>query len=439
MAAAEFEDIHFESIKPDSFGNWINNPESEFHDELPIASKEAKARRVGSQSSAIFQTFALGVSTNRDDWMYDFSDDALRIKVAYLNEKFRSQRRKGPFDKRIKWSRNLKRRFSQNRKETIGEIGDVNYRPFVRKWHYDSDLFVDERGLRDEFKRGQIRNTAIAFTDPTAQKPWFACAVDIVPDLHFVGSGAGTIYVPIAVITSDGACLDNITDWALDQFRAHYKARTPSPPATEGPVASATMVEATESDEARRTELGKPANAALGGAPHPDPTPSGHLPPQGRKGRAICKDAIFHYVYAVLHDPVYREKYAQNLKREFPRIPLYADFWRWVGWGETLMGLHIGYESAQPWPLTRTDTPDAKAAAAGLKPRPILRADQEHGIIALDSETQLSGVPPEAWAYKLGNRCALEWILDQHKEKTPKDQTIREKFNTYRFADSKRR
>ena len=55
----------------------------------------------------------------------------------------------------------------------------------------------------------------------------------------------------------------------------------------------------------------------------------------------------------------------------------------------------------------------------------------------LDSETQLSGVPREAWSYRLGNRSALEWILDQHKEKTPKDPTIREKFNTYRFADYK--
>jgi predicted helicase len=46
-------------------------------------------------------------------------------------------------------------------------------------------------------------------------------------------------------------------------------------------------------------------------------------------------------------------------------------------------------------------------------------------------------VPREAWEYRLGNRSALEWILDQHKEKTPKDPTIRERFNTYRFADHK--
>ena len=47
----------------------------------------------------------------------------------------------------------------------------------------------------------------------------------------------------------------------------------------------------------------------------------------------VTKDAIFHYVYAVLHDPIYREKYAQNLKREFPRIPFYPDFRRWADWG----------------------------------------------------------------------------------------------------------
>jgi predicted helicase len=41
-----------------------------------------------------------------------------------------------------------------------------------------------------------------------------------------------------------------------------------------------------------------------------------------------------------------------------------------------------------------------------------------------------------ATARKLGNRCALEWILDQYKEKKPKDPTIREKFNTYRRARS---
>ncbi len=85
----------------------------------------------------------------------------------------------------------------------------------------------------------------------------------------------------------------------------------------------------------------------------------------------------------------------------------------------------------------RIDTEDEKAAKTGARPKPVLKSDKDTGIIRLDTETQLTGVPKEAWTYVLGNRSALDWILDQYKEKTPKDPTIREKFNTYRFADYK--
>ena len=67
------------------------------------------------------------------------------------------------------------------------------------------------------------------------------------------------------------------------------------------------------------------------------------------------------------------------------------------------------------------------------------KQDKERGIIRIDDRTTLSGVPESAWRYMLGNRSALEWVLDQYKEKKPRDPTIREKFNTYRFADHKER
>jgi len=154
------------------------------------------------------------------------------------------------------------------------------------------------------------------------------------------------------------------------------------------------------------------------------------------KAAGISKDDIFAYVYGVLHDPVYRETYALNLKREFPRIPLYPDFKRWRDWGEDLLGLHISYETVEPFELTRVDAPDPKRAE-GTTPVVKLKSDPDNGVIVLDAETQLTGVPRAAWDYRLGNRSAIDWVLDQHKEKTPKDPTIREKFNTYRFADHK--
>jgi hypothetical protein len=144
-----------------------------------------------------------------------------------------------------------------------------------------------------------------------------------------------------------------------------------------------------------------------------------------------------------------------NLKREFPRIPFYPDFRQGAAWGKELMELHIGYESVEAHLLQRIEAkpggdqprPNASkeprtAVGDGFipsepAPRAMLKADKENGCILLDSRTTLAGIPPEAWTYKLGNRSALEWILDQYKEKKPKDPTIREKFNTYRFADYK--
>ena len=111
------------------------------------------------------------------------------------------------------------------------------------------------------------------------------------------------------------------------------------------------------------------------------------------------------------------------------------------------MNLHIGYETVEPYPLTRTEAGPAaqpfsrkrgeNASVRAEAPKAMLKADKEAGRIVLDTQTTLAGIPPEAWDYRLGNRSALEWILDQYKEKKPKDPTIREKFDTYRFADHK--
>jgi predicted helicase len=149
--------------------------------------------------------------------------------------------------------------------------------------------------------------------------------------------------------------------------------------------------------------------------------------------RKLTKESIFHYVYAVLYDPVYRETYALNLRPEFPRIPLYGDFWCWSDWGKELMALHVGYDSIEPWPLQRVDLPPPKGADR-LPPKVLLRADKVKAAVDVDSETLLRDVPHAAWDYKLGNRSALEWVLDQHKERKPKDPIVGTSFNTYRFA-----
>ena len=143
----------------------------------------------------------------------------------------------------------------------------------------------------------------------------------------------------------------------------------------------------------------------------------------------------------MLHDPVYRHTYRVDLLREFPRLPFYHEFDIWKKMGQELLDLHIGFESAEPWSLERVEkSPSPQPSpikGEGVNPRVILRADKGKGTIILDDKTTLTGVPPEAWEYRLGSRSALEWVLDQYKEKKPRDPTIAERFNTYRFADYK--
>lgn len=224
-----------------------------------------------------------------------------------------------------------------------------------------------------------------------------------------------------------------------------YYAANPSPLAGEGGAPIGAEGEGSGASAPIKTSAPDGEDETLGAQTRAAPSPSAakaapSSPARGEgvssSSATITKDAIFAYCYAVLHDPLYREKYALNLKREFPRIPFYPDFEQWVEWGEQLLKLHIDYEKVKPAKLKRVDMPAPKRAA-GTHPKPKLKSAPETGVIVIDEDTQLTGVPKEAWEYRLGNRSAIDWVLDQHKEKTPRDPTIREKFNTYRFADYK--
>ena len=153
-------------------------------------------------------------------------------------------------------------------------------------------------------------------------------------------------------------------------------------------------------------------------------------------GKRVTRDAIFYYVYAVLHDPIYLETYRLDLKREFPRIPFYSDFRQWATWGKALLNLHTGYEKLEPWPITKVNVATSRAIT-GTYARPILRSYSNVGTAVIDTDTEVTGNPPKAWSYRLGNRSAIDWVLDQYREKKPRDAIIATKFNDYRLSDYK--
>lgn len=381
--------VTFERVQPDEKANWVNQTENDWDSLLPVADKTTKSAKTKGQERAVFKLYSLGVVTARDEWVVGKVLPQVAHKVDTFLSTYRNEleeRSPPPWDRSeihplyptsIKWTRALKASWKMKKSLSLkaGLLVSTMYRPFCKEFLYFApELNEMQYQLQKIFPNGREAQCIVISGQP-ASKPFQCFALNHLPSYDTLEK---TTCLPFERHATDGSAVDNITDWALAKFTTHY---------------------------------GKAAK--------------------------VTKDDIFHYVYGVLHDPLYRTTYAQNLKRELPRIPLYPDFLQWAVWGKRLMNLHIGYEGVDPWPVTRTDTPDTKARTAGVSPKVILKSDPEGGTITLDSETTLTGIPREAWDYRLGNRSGLDWILDQHKEKTPKDPTIREKFNTYRFADHK--
>ncbi|MFI3190514.1 hypothetical protein BCS42_02950 [Crenothrix sp. D3] len=380
-----FTNIEFDKINPDDKGNWLNLTDNDFDNLMPVCDKEVK---LGKKQGAIFKLFSLGVVTNRDEWVYDDSKVNLTKKIELFMNIYNSEiKRWGKaekilntndfVDRAIKWTEELEGHLKKgnNLQFKDNNINLSTYRPYIKKYFY-FDKIITHRIYQNDSIFGfesKYENLVICFSGQSSSKHFQCLAVNQLSGLDFLEK---TQCLPLYVYDKDGNPHDNITDWALTQFQARY---------SESKVMSL------------------------------DST----------------KEAIFHYVYAVLHNPAYREKYEQNLKREFPRIPFYDDFAQWADWGKALMALHLNYETVEKYPLKRLDTPPI------AKPKAKLKADKINSVIQLDDNTRLSDIPLQAWEYKLGNRSALEWVLDQYKEKKPKDPTIAEKFNTYRFADYK--
>ena len=382
LGAESLKTMKVERLEPDRRNVWLDQTANDWDDFLPLADKRVKSGQRGSKDRAIFQLFSNGLKSQRDEWVYGFDREALGEQMAHFLSVYEATRAdlNNADRNSIKWDAELERAVNARKRIAFDEkkIRPAEFRPFTRRWLY-YDPAVNGRTYRIPMAfPGTDSNRLISFSGVGYRSEFLAFSADAPVDLHFGASVDAYQFVPLHRYTKTGERLDNVTDWALNKFTAHY---------------------------------GKTAK--------------------------ITRDDIFHYVYGVLHDPDYRTTYAQNLKRELPRIPLYPDFRQWAAWGKRLMDLHIRYEGVDPWPVTRTDTPDTKARTAGVAPRVILKSDPATGTITLDSETTLSGIPAKAWDYRLGNRSGLDWILDQHKEKTPKDPTIRERFNTYRFADHK--
>jgi len=367
VAKNKFSELSFINIKPDRFNNWINQPKEEFFSLIPL-SREDKS---------IFELMSNGVKTQRDDWVYDFSEDSLKKKVKYFINIYNSTVKNSNFSEKykIKWDRELEKYRERNIIKIFDKSNVVPslYRPFVKMYLYlDSHL----NGMTYQWFNFYNKENPSPIISINVGSTKFVCLATnyVLQGGTLLVGGGSTQCFPLYRFNENEKIIDNIKDWALSKFRRHYK------------------------------------------------------------NNKINKIDIFHYVYGVLNNPHYKNKYKKELSNYEARIPLYKNFTKWEKFGKDLMDLHTKFEEAPPYPLTRVDeNPDKIRKAI----KPILIARKESNCIEIDTLTKLTKIPKEAWDFNMGTYSAMEWILERYKENNSRYETINEKFDTYRFSDYK--
>jgi predicted helicase len=144
---------------------------------------------------------------------------------------------------------------------------------------------------------------------------------------------------------------------------------------------------------------------------------------QSKYDQDVTKRDIFHYVYAILHHPQYREHYAENLKRDLPHIPLlqrHDIFLACVQIGKQLMKLHLNYEQAKEHQLEWLDNKNVPFSWHVEK----MRLSTDKRVVVVNESLRLGPLPPECFEYRLGGRSALEWVIDQYQVSEDKQSGI---------------
>ena len=361
-------------LTPDKKYAWITEGlRDEFDDFISIGSKEAKSSNE-INPEAIFKKYGRGIATARDAWAYNFNranlTQNIRKTIDVYNEcVFRWSHQKNQKSKlddfvkyedtQISWSRDLKLDLERRRYANFldEKVRKSLYRPFTKSY-----LFFD-RILNEE-----VYVFPAFFPTPATEKENRVICVVNEAQIPFSTQmaacipclhygGRQTQCFPFYTYDEDGTNRrENITDWALNQFCSHYQ------------------------DD------------------------------------AIAKWDIFHYVYAVLHHQQYRDRYAANLKRELPRIPFVSDFWAFANAGKRLAEIHVNYEQQPEYPLRWIENRNLPLDWRVQK----MKLSKDKTQLVYNDFLTLNSIPPKTFDYRIGNRSALDWVINQYQVKTDK-------------------
>lgn len=379
--------VPWQKIQPSPEGDWLGTRNVSFVGYSAIGLKDAASRE-----RALFAVYSHGLVTNRDSWVYGYSQarveaDVRRLVANYNEEVERWLAAKQPGDAkdfvatdptRLNWSRDLLARFARAEKLTFDSEATqwtVAYRPFSKQVvYYNTALNARNGKLPRAFPEPQTENFGFYVTAPGSNHPFSALMVDEIPDLAFWGSSGGQFFarytyarasVPVGALDifdydsrSGFERIDNITDEILVDYRQSF-------------------------------------------------------------GKGVSKDDIFFYVYGLLHSREYRAEFEADLKKMLPRIPKVEAFKEFTKAGRALSELHLNYESVEPYPLIENAAPSASLRVTKMRYAKEGRQENKTTISYNDAIT-LSGIPEQAQEYLLGSRSALDWVIERYQVKTDK-------------------
>ena len=356
---------------PDRNHDWVDHRDRSFTAYLPMGSEESKS----GKGSSVFKTYSLGISTNRDAWVYNSSRNELsknmKRHINYCNTHDLTTSRMVDL-REAKWTCALPSKVAKhgsNVKFYQRIIRTALYRPFFKQHLYLDKTFIERPGqIMTFFPKEHSDNLVICI--PTEFTGDFSTFItDTTPDLSIVNHGQ---CFPLYTYDQTGKRTvqkENVTDYVLEEYRAHYN------------------------------------------------------------DNQITKTDIFYYIYGLLHHPGYRKKYANNLSRELPHIPMAPDFWKYMDVGKALADLHLGYFNRRRkdnrhslgQPMSSFGKPLKMAFVKSKDPSTSKRTDDPsklkiNGILVYDNIPKIN--------YRVNGRTPLKWLIDKYKIITDKDSGI---------------
>ena len=392
------ENVEWQLIVPNRHGDWLNQRSDEFATWSVLGTR--------SNELPVFSVFSGGLKTNRDSWVYRFSQRDLGIDVRNTIAFFNSIRSKDEIDpKYIKWSSKFDSLFAARRKLTFDPLSvrEVMYRPFNRQHCYFNPELNDRPGhLPTMFPTPQHSNIGIYIpAASSASRDFNAQITTYLPDLSLSGSGSGQFFPRFTwepVVATDGALFGEGASISKGESSIYG------------------LIGEVVAGYARKDNITDEIKALYRDA----------------LGADVTGDDIFHFVYGKLHDPEYRTKYAADLKKMLPHIETPAsreEFDKFARAGKELMDLHVGYEDVEPYPLDITvkgDETDPETWHV-LKMKWARKKDPETGKnvndvtkLIYNKHVTITGIPAEADEYMLGSRSALAWLIDRYQVKKDK-------------------